>query len=158
MITEKSVRLNPDKEVEKKKRLVIISDTHISRSSGPFNLHTFNLGIEQINKIEDVNLYLHLGDITQNGTLLEYEFTLEQFKKFEPASKCPLMILIGNHDALNVGYLLFEEMIGRRHIEYEDDELFIIGIDSTKPDLPGGIIHHNIIEIVREELIKKEIK
>ena len=156
MITEKSVRLNLDKEVERKKRLVIISDTHISRSSGPFNLHTFNLGIEQINKIEDVNLYLHLGDITQNGTLLEYEFTLEQFKKFDPASKCPLIYLIGNHDALNVGDRLFEEMIGRRDIEYEDDELFIIGIDSTKPDLPGGIIHHNIIELVRQELIKKE--
>ncbi|MBA7687480.1 Acetylornithine/succinyldiaminopimelate aminotransferase [subsurface metagenome] len=31
------------------------------------------------------------------------------------------MILIGNHDAMNVGYLLFEEMIGRRHYEYEDD-------------------------------------
>jgi 3',5'-cyclic AMP phosphodiesterase CpdA len=156
MITEKSIKLGENKKVETKKRLVIISDTHISRSSGPFNLHTFNLGIEQVNKIEDVDLFLHLGDITQNGTLLEYEFTLEQFKKFNPVSQCPLMILIGNHDAMNVGYLLFEEMIGRRHIEYEDEDLFVIGVDSTKPDLPGGIIHHNIIELVREELIKKE--
>ena len=156
MITEKSIKLDPNKDIETKKRLVIISDTHISKSGGPFNLHTFNIGIEQINKIEDVDLFLHLGDITQNGTLLEYEFTLEQFKKFQPESKCPLMVLIGNHDAMNVGYLLFEEMIGRRHYEYEDDELFVIGIDSTKPDLPGGIIHHNIIELVREELIKKE--
>ncbi len=156
MITEKSNRLEIKQKIETRKRLVIISDTHISRSGGPFNLHTFNLGVEQINKIEDVDLFLHLGDITQNGTLLEYEYTSEQFKKFEPVSKCPLMILIGNHDAMNVGYLLFEEMIGRRHYEYEDEELFVIGIDSTKPDLPGGIIHHNIIELVREELIKKE--
>jgi len=153
-ISERSVKLK--EKVENNKKLVIISDTHISRSGGAFNLHTFNLGIKQINKIENVDSFLHLGDITQNGTLLEYEYTLEQFKKFEPNSLCPLMVLIGNHDAMNVGYLLFEEMIGRRDIEYEDDELYVIGVDSTKPDLPGGIIHHNIIELVRKELTKKE--
>ncbi|MFX1312766.1 MAG: metallophosphoesterase family protein, partial [Promethearchaeota archaeon] len=102
------------------------------------------------------SLFLHLGDITHTGTLLEYEYALEQFKKFDPISKCTLMFLIGNHDAMNVGYLLFEEMIGRRHYEYEDDEIYIIGIDSTKPDLPGGIIHHNIIEAVRKRLEKPE--
>ncbi len=156
MITERIVKLNSRNRENYKKRIVIISDTHISRSMGAFNLHAFNLGIEQINKIKDVSLFLHLGDITHLGTLLEYEYALEQFKKFNPISKCPLMILIGNHDALNVGYLLFEEMIGRRHYEYEDDNIYVTGIDSTKPDLPGGIIHHNIIESVRKDLEKPE--
>ncbi|GAG53294.1 unnamed protein product, partial [marine sediment metagenome] len=123
---------------------------------GPFNLHAFNLGIERINKVKEVDLYLHLGDITHTGTLLEYEYAMEQFKKFKPISECPLMILIGNHDAMNVGYLLFEEMIGKRHYEYEDDDVYVIGIDSTKPDLPGGTIHHNIIEAVRKRLLKPE--
>jgi len=45
MITEKSNRLEIKQKIETRKRLVIISDTHISRSGGPFNLHTFNLGI-----------------------------------------------------------------------------------------------------------------
>jgi 3',5'-cyclic AMP phosphodiesterase CpdA len=156
MMSEKTVKLNSKRNIESKKRFVIFSDTHISRSGGAFNLHTYNLGIEQINKIKDVDLFLHLGDITQNGTLLEYEYAKEQLAKLQPVSKCPLIYLIGNHDAMNVGYLLFEEMIGERHIEYEDDELFVIGIDSTKPDLPGGIIHHNIIELAREELMKRE--
>ncbi|UCD01385.1 MAG: metallophosphoesterase [Promethearchaeota archaeon] len=156
MTSEKSVKLKYEQKNPSKKRFVIISDTHISRSRGPFNLHVYNMGIEQINKIKNVDLYLHLGDITQNGTLLEYEYAMEQFKKFKPISKCPLMIIIGNHDAMNVGYLLFEEMVGRRHYEYEDDEIYVIGIDSTKPDLPGGIIHHNIIEAVRKKLEKPE--
>ena len=156
MKTEKIVKLKSKQKIETKKRFVIISDTHISRSGGAFNLHTYNLGIEQINKVKDVDLFLHLGDITQNGTLLEYEYALEQLEKFQPVSKYPLTYLIGNHDALNVGYLLFEEMIGKRYIEYEDDEIFVIGIDSTKPDLPGGIIRHNIIELVRQELMKRE--
>ncbi|MHA2035243.1 MAG: metallophosphoesterase family protein [Promethearchaeota archaeon] len=152
----KSVKLNSERKIETKKRFVIISDTHISRSGGAFNLHMLNLGVEQINKIKNVDIFMHLGDITQNGTLLEYEYAEEQLKKFQPISKYPLISLIGNHDAMNVGYLLFEEMIGERHIEYEDDEIYVIGIDSTKPDLPGGIIHHNIIELVREELMKRE--
>ncbi|MFX1379665.1 MAG: metallophosphoesterase family protein [Promethearchaeota archaeon] len=152
MNSEKIIKLRTERKKSLKRRIVIVSDTHISRARGPFNLHAYNVGIQQINKIKDVNLYLHLGDITHTGTLLEYEYAMEQFKKFKPISKCPLMILIGNHDAMNVGYLLFEEMIGRRHYEYEDDELYIIGIDSTKPDLPGGIIHHNVIEAVRKRL------
>ncbi len=156
MISEKSVKLKSEKVKLSKKRIVIVSDTHITHARGSFNLHAFNLGIEKINKISNVDLYLHLGDITQTGTLLDYEYAMEQFKKFDPISKCPLMILIGNHDAMNVGYLLFEEMIGRRHYEYEDDDMYVIGIDSTKPDLPGGIIHHNVIEAVRKRLVIPE--
>ncbi|MFW9969190.1 MAG: metallophosphoesterase family protein [Candidatus Odinarchaeota archaeon] len=156
MISEKIVQLKEEREKSIKRRIVIVSDTHISRERGPFNLHAYNLGIQQVNKIKDVDLYLHLGDITHSGTLLDYEFAMEQFKKFKPISKCPLMILIGNHDAMNVGYLLFEEMIGKRHYEYEDDELYVIGIDSTKPDLPGGIIHHNVIKAVKKRLEQPE--
>ena len=156
MTTDKSLRFNNSEKIVPKKKFVIISDTHFSRSGGAFNLHAYNVGIEQINKIKDVSLYLHLGDITHTGTLLEYEFSLEQLAKFNPRSKAPIMMLIGNHDAMNVGYLLFEEMIGRRHYEYEDDDIYVIGIDSTKPDLPGGIIHHSIIDTVRKELEKPE--
>ena len=156
MITEKSVKINTQGNLKSKKRLVIISDTHITHAAGAFNLHAFNVGIEKINKIKNASIYLNLGDITHLGTLLDYEYALEQFTKFDPISKSPIMILIGNHDALNVGYLLFEEMIGRRHYAYEDEDIYILGIDSTKPDLPGGIIHHNVINLVREELEKPE--
>lgn len=156
MISEKSVKINSQANLKSKKRLVIISDTHITHAAGAFNLHAFNVGINKINKIKKPSLYLNLGDITHLGTLLDYEYALEQFKKFNPVSKSPIMVLIGNHDAMNVGYLLFEEMIGRRHYAYEDDDMYILGIDSTKPDLPGGIIHHNVINLVREELEKPE--
>ncbi|MFW9951314.1 MAG: metallophosphoesterase family protein [Candidatus Thorarchaeota archaeon] len=156
MISEKSVKINSQGKLKSKKRLVIISDTHITHAAGAFNLHAFNVGINKINKIKNASVYLNLGDITHLGTLLDYEYALEQFKKFTPVSKSPIMILIGNHDAMNVGYLLFEEMIGRRHYAYEDEDIYILGIDSTKPDLPGGIIHHNVINLVREELEKPE--
>ena len=156
MQSGKSVKINSEGSVKSKRRLLIISDTHITRAAGAFNLHAYNVGVEKVNKIKNVSIHLNLGDITHLGTLLDYEYALEQHEKLKPISERPIMRLIGNHDALNVGDLLFEEMIGERHAMYEDDELFIYGIDSTKPDLPGGIIHHNVINSVREELEKPE--
>lgn len=141
-----------EKGTKERKRIVIISDTHITRHGTEFNLHAFNEGIKKVNKIKDVSIYLHLGDLTHGGTFLDYEHALVQMNKFHPASDAPLHYVIGNHDALNVGYLLFEEIIGARHFEYEDDDLYIIGIDSTKPDLASGIIHQNTIKSVRTRL------
>ncbi len=141
-----------DKKLDVQKRIVIVSDTHISPTGPQFNEEIFDTGIDKINKIKNVTLYLHLGDITQDGTLLDYNFAYEKSKNFQPRSKAVIEYLIGNHDALNVGYLLFEEIFGKRHFEYEDESLYIIGIDSTKPDLPGGVIHHNTIEAIKRRL------
>ena len=139
-----------------KKRIVIISDTHISPTGTEFNVKAFSKGIEKINKIKNVTLYIHLGDVTQSGTLMEYDYVLEQMKKFNPISNAPIKFIIGNHDAKNVGYLLFEELIGERHFEFEDEHDYIIGIDSTKPDLPGGVIHHAAINAVKKRLIQPD--
>ena len=159
MVIEKSFKVNKNiKQKNSKKRIVIISDTHMSPSGEAFNQKAFDQGINKINAIKDVTLYIHLGDLTQSGTLLDYEFALEQFKKFKPELNAELRCLIGNHDSLNVGYLLFEEMISKRYFEFEDEYLYVTGIDSTKPDLAGGIIHRNIIEAVRKRLEKPERK
>ena len=146
------------KNVVSEKRIVIISDTHITPTGTIFNLSAFKKGIERINRIKNVDLFLHLGDITDTGTLLDYEYALDLYNEFNPVSKAPFRYVIGNHDALNVGDLLFEEILGERHFEYENNDFYVIGIDSTKPDLPGGVIHHNTIEAVRKRLIKPERK
>lgn len=152
---EQNVKIQKSNADGNYRRLVILSDTHITKADD-FNLHAFNVGMEKINKIQNADLYLHLGDVTQFGTLLDYEYAQEHLDKFDPVSKAPMLFLIGNHDALNVGYLLFEEIIGdgKRHFEYEDDFLYIVGIDSTKPDLPGGVIHHKAIDAVKMRLLK----
>ena len=129
--------IKKEKKMNGRKRIVIISDTHLSPSGSEFNPKAFNKGMEQINKIKDVDLYIHLGDITQSGTLIDYEYAIEQMEKLKPISNAPIYYLIGNHDAKNVGYLLFEELIGEgnRYFEYDDDSLFVLGLDSTKQDL-----------------------
>jgi len=156
MQTERTIQAQ--NKINSNKRIVIISDTHITPTGTIFNLSAFNKGIEKINKIKNVDLFLHLGDITDTGTLLDYEYALDLYKKFQPVSKVPFHYLIGNHDALNVGYLLFEEILGERHFEYEDESMYVLGIDSSKPDLAGGVIHHNTIKAVRKRLVKPERK
>ncbi|MFO8018914.1 MAG: metallophosphoesterase [Promethearchaeia archaeon] len=154
------IKLDSKIKSVKKKKIVLLSDTHIERHNSAFNLHAFNEGIKKLNKIKDVDLYLHLGDITHNGTLIEYEYAQEQINKLELLPTSPLRFVIGNHDAKNVGYLLFEEFFGngKRHFEYEKEDIYIIGIDSTKPDLPGGVIHHDTIDAVRRRLEQRRDK
>lgn len=154
MISDESIKLNVSSNG--RTRIVIISDTHITPNGPSFNNKVFNKGIDKINRIKDVTLFLHLGDITQNGTLRDYKYVLDKFNKFNPVSKAPILYLIGNHDAKNVGYLLFEELIGDRHFEYEDSNIYLLGIDSTKPDLPSGVIHHNAINATKKRLIFPE--
>ncbi|MEJ2249442.1 MAG: metallophosphoesterase [Candidatus Lokiarchaeota archaeon] len=112
--------------------------------------------IKQINKIKDVSLFLHLGDLTQFGVLQDYEYALDVFQNFKPLSEAPFLCLIGNHDAENVGYLLFEELIGERYVKFETDHIYLIGVDSTKPDLAGGIIHHDTVDTLEERLRKPD--
>ena len=75
MIVKESIR--PNGKITRNKRIVIISDTHITPTGGSYNEKAFRKGMDKINKIKDVTLFLHLGDLTQNGTLLEYECVLD---------------------------------------------------------------------------------
>ena len=156
MALDQTVKMK--KDIDGKKRIVIISDTHITPTAPIFNQKAFDKGMEIISKIKDVDLYIHLGDITNTGTLLEYEFVIDQMEKLKPISNAPIYYVIGNHDAKNVGYLLFEELIGegRRYFEFEDPDIYILGIDSTKPDEGSGVIHYKAINGVKKRITKTE--
>ncbi len=128
------------------KRLVLISDTHITKG-GLFNPDIFQKGIEEISKIKKVDYIIHLGDLTHDGTFLNYQYALD---RIEPLLKDNFYIIPGNHDAKNVGYLLFEEFFKGRTFQVEDNNLFILGIDSSIPDQDSGRIGHRTIEKSKE--------
>ncbi len=46
----------------------------------------------------------------------------------------------GNHDARNVGYVHFEELIGPRHWAQDVGNVRIVGADTSEPDLDEGQI------------------
>ncbi len=127
-------------------RFVLISDTHIG---GRFDELMFNKGVKIANSI-DSDYLIHLGDLTDGGTKAEYEIAslyLEEIKK------SPFFIIPGNHDAKNVGDLLWEEYIGPRFFVHtnETHKVKILALDSTEPDSNPGRMGPKGVNRIYEE-------
>ncbi|MHA2253965.1 MAG: metallophosphoesterase family protein [Candidatus Kariarchaeaceae archaeon] len=127
-------------------KFIVISDTHIG---GRFTEVPLLRGIELINEMEDIDFLIHAGDLTEAGTLTNYTLAIKYLEKL----KKDLLIVPGNHDAGNVGYLLFEELIGPRYFVNEDKakKVKILGIDSSIPDLAAGRIGYSGIRSIYRE-------
>lgn len=108
------------------------SDTHIHGSSD-FEKQTFLKAVELINNIK-VDYVIHNGDITGEGTKEDYELA----KKLLLKIKKKIIYIVGNHDARNVGYELFENYFGPIKDYFVDEHILIAGFDSTIPDRDGG--------------------
>ncbi|MBD3230060.1 MAG: hypothetical protein GF329_17915 [Candidatus Lokiarchaeota archaeon] len=138
----------------KSKRIILISDSHITRGQ-IFNYEIFKKAITEIQTIKNIDYIIHLGDLTHKGTYLEYLYALDCIK---PINKDNFYIIPGNHDAKNVGYLIFEEMFGSRGFEFEDESLFVLGFDSSVPDLNSGRIGKRGIEKLKRIFLNMEEK
>lgn len=135
-------------------RIVVISDTHITRE-GIFNAEIYQKGLDEIRRIKNVDYLLHLGDLTQDGTYLNYEYA---FDLIEPLKTDNFYIIPGNHDARNVGYLLFEDFFQERTFQIEEKDLFVLGIDSSIPDLDPGRLGKRTLERTRELFLQNPDK
>ena len=77
------------------------------------------------------------GDLTSNGFKDEYVLAREYLNRVD----CEAMVVIpGNHDSRNVGYVHFEELFGTRNSVLRLDEVTIVAVDSSEPDLDNGQI------------------
>jgi len=87
------------------------------------------------------------GDLTADGFREEYE----QAREYLDAIECERMIVIpGNHDSRNVGYVHFEELFGERRAELHADGVSLVAVDSTEPDLNHGVIGRGRYEWIEE--------
>jgi len=127
-------------------KIAHISDTHITHEPA-FKSYAYDLIVNEINR-GDFDLVIHTGDVTNQGLKEEYEHASYLIRKIEK----PLIVLPGNHDARNVGYELFEKYIGPLYGVYERDNLVIIWIDSTIPDLSDGRIGGYKFRWLKEKL------
>ncbi len=122
------------------------SDTHIW--DGPtFNPQAFNKAVEMINS-STADYFIHTGDITEEGTRESYEMARALISDIEKN----VIYIIGNHDARNVGYELFDEYIGPTEPLYVDDRVLIAGFDTTVPDRNDGRFGPTSLRDLRETL------
>ncbi len=81
------------------------------------------------------DLVLCTGDLTEMGFRQDYLLAKEYLERIE----CPdLVVVPGNHDARNVGYVHFEELIGPRSRSVHFRDVTIVAVDSSEPDLDVG--------------------
>ncbi|WP_457751441.1 metallophosphoesterase family protein [Thermococcus sp.] len=113
-------------------RIAHISDTHITGDSA-YKSYAYDLITNEINRL-NFDFVIHTGDVTNQGLREEYERATYELKKINK----PLVVLPGNHDVRNVGYKLFEDLIGPLNGVYEFRGGVVIWVDSTIPDLSDG--------------------
>ena len=111
-----------------------ISDLHISESD--FDKKIFMDAVREINDLKPDMIVL-TGDLTNNGYYKQFQQATKYLEMFES----PLFAVPGNHDARNLGYQTFEELIGEKSWKLTmDDNFTVIGLDSSSPDENKGHI------------------
>jgi 3',5'-cyclic-AMP phosphodiesterase len=124
-----------------------ISDVHVGGARHSEEL--LRTAIEEINAAEP-DVVVVAGDVTDDGYPDQYPIAQKELE----AIACEHVVLVpGNHDARNVGYVLFEDTFGARdtrlRLKCAGLEVALVAVDSSKPDLDEGEIgreHYGWIE------------
>jgi Icc protein len=92
--------------------------------------------IADINAL-DPDIVICSGDLTTFGFKEEFA----QAKRYLDQLMCESFVVVpGNHDSRNVGYVHFEELYGSRNSVLHKDGVSVVAVDSTEPDLDHGQI------------------
>jgi 3',5'-cyclic-AMP phosphodiesterase len=122
-----------------------ISDIHCG---GPYFVpDLMERAISEINDLAP-DLIVCSGDLTTFGFKQEYA----QARRYLDQLDCDARIVIpGNHDSRNVGYVHFEQMFGDRNSVLRKDGVTVVAVDSTEPDLDHGQIGRGRYRWIEEQ-------
>ncbi len=120
--------------LEKSFTIAQLSDLHCG---GPhFVPNLLERAISEINDLAP-DIVICSGDLTTFGFKEEYA----QAKAYLDRIECESLVVIpGNHDSRNVGYVHFEDLFGERNSVLRVDGVTVVAVDSTEPDLDHGQI------------------
>jgi 3',5'-cyclic AMP phosphodiesterase CpdA len=122
-----------------------LSDLHCG---GPYFVPTLlERAVSEINDLSPA-LVVCSGDLTTFGFKQEYE----QAKSYLDRIECERLVVIpGNHDSRNVGYVHFEALFGDRNSVQRLDGITVVAVDSTEPDLDHGQIGRGRYRWIEEQ-------
>jgi 3',5'-cyclic AMP phosphodiesterase CpdA len=131
-------------------KIVHISDLHVVSPN-----FVYEWGEKVINMVNSAKpeILVVTGDLTDEGHEHEYVKAKAYLDRIKVKNK---IVVPGNHDARNEGYVLFEDMFKTRYPVYEDEEVVILGIDSSEPDIDDGHIGREIYASIKQKLPKEE--
>ncbi len=126
-------------------QIVQLSDLHCGQQF--FLPHLLERAIAEVNELEP-DVVVISGDLTSHGFKDEYALAREYLNRVE----CESMVVIpGNHDSRNVGYVHFEELFGARNSVLRLGGVTIVAVDSSEPDLDNGQIGRGRYRWIEEQ-------
>jgi len=124
-----------------------ISDIHCG---GPdFVPSLLERAIREINDLEP-DIVICSGDLTTFGFKHEYALARTYLDQVECES---VVVIPGNHDSRNVGYVHFEDMFGDRNSVLRLGGVTVVAVDSTEPDLDHGQIGRGRYRWIEEQFM-----
>ena len=122
-----------------------ISDLHCG--SPHFVPNLMERAIMEINEL-GADIVVCSGDLTAFGFRQEYAEARTYLDRIECETK---VVIPGNHDSRNVGYIHFEELFGDRNSVVHRNGVSVVAIDSTEPDLDHGHIGRGRYRWIEEQ-------
>ena len=134
-----------------------LSDVHVG---GPLSFPEEKMRqiVERVRSVEP-DVVVVAGDLTTAG----YEWEYEEVAAWLDTIEFPKVVIPGNHDARNVGYLHFRDRFGDAYSRYRQPfdttrserlqatGFTIVGLDSSEPDVNEGRIGRDRYPWIREQ-------
>lgn len=89
--------------------------------------------VDALNARTDIELVLHGGDITDVGLRAEFVWTLEELERLDR----PYFTVVGNHDSLSNGKLLYASMFGPEDYTFAHGNVSFVCFNSNEKEYPG---------------------
>jgi 3',5'-cyclic AMP phosphodiesterase CpdA len=138
-------------------RIAQVSDVHVG---GSLSLPAEALDdiLERLRRMEP-DIVVLAGDLTTDGYEWEYEEAARWIERIE----FPKIIIPGNHDSRNVGYVHFRRLFGEPYSRFrapfdpvraerlQATGFTVVGLDSSEPDVNEGRIGRDRYPWIREQ-------
>jgi Icc protein len=133
-------------------KIAHISDLHFASS-----LFVQKWADNVARKIEEEHpdLLVVTGDLTTEGYIPEFELAKSFLDRLDVKDR---LIVPGNHDARNMGYAIFEELIGPRFPCFRGGGVTVMGLDSTEPDVDDGHVGREHYGAIRENFTGPNVR
>jgi 3',5'-cyclic AMP phosphodiesterase CpdA len=135
-------------------RLTICQISDIHCGSPYYIPDLLERSILEINDLEPMAVVVS-GDLTDAGYRQEFETAAEYVQRFRCET---VMVIPGNHDSRNVGYVHFERLFGERYSCIDLEDAVMVGIDSSEPDLNDGRVGREHYDFIHESFANAEDK
>jgi Icc protein len=112
--------------------------------------------LDRLSDLEDVDLVLHTGDASDDGTPVSYRLLHELLEPFAAGLGAPLAVTMGNHDVP----ASYAEVAGpgghggpwQDHVREIDGQARVVVLDSSVPDAGYGHLDPEQLDWLREVL------